>query len=264
MPPDPPPPGFAFYRGVVLVFAGILGPYFYYRFAYSVEGAYQHLVAILELLGALNVLLLGMVRFRRPWAPATPSVPAVAWHGGGSDETFDVAILVPCCSEPDEVIFNTVRAALALEHPLARRVRVCLCDDGGRPSRRAALAAIAPAERAIYVSRPKDPSVPRHGKAGNLNFCLRHVLFRDDVPDDRAVVIVFDCDMEAHADFLAHTLPHLATEPSVALVQTPQFFYNVAPAGDIFNHHNLFFYQVRVHVHGAWAMAHVHAHIGPP
>jgi len=49
--------------------------------------------------------------------------------------------------------------------------------------------------------------------------------------------------MEAHGDFLAHTLPYLSVSRDTALVQTPQFFYNVTPAGDIFNHHNVSFYQ---------------------
>ena len=270
--------GFLFYRVSTVAFALLLIPYFYYRFVHSVEGTYQVAVVVLELYGALNVLLLGVVRFRCPWAPATPSVPSagsmligddeaiddVAVVGGGSGVgssgggdgsgggPFDVAILVPCYSEPDDVLFNTIRAALALDHPLAARVRVCLCDDGGLSHRRAALARLAPPERALYVSRPKDPKVPNHGKAGNLNYCLREVLYPDGPPGTNAVVVVFDCDMEAHADFLAHTLPYLDCERETALVQTPQHFYNVAPAGDVFNHHNLFFYQAMQPGLDAW------------
>ena len=33
------------------------------------------------------------------------------------------------------------------------------------------------------------------------------------------MIIIFDCDMEAHGDFLAHTLPFLANGPLTALVQ---------------------------------------------
>ena len=71
-------------------------------------------------------------------------------------------------------------------------------------------------------------------------------------PPADAVVVVFDCDMEAHGDFLAHTLPYLACEPRTALVQTPQHFYNVVPSADIFNHHNLTFYQAMQPGLDAW------------
>ena len=106
--------------------------------------------------------------------------------------------------------------------------------------------------RAIYASRPKDPTVPRHGKAGNLNHALRHVLYPEGVPPANALVVVFDCDMEAHGDFLAHTLPYMATQPRTALVQTPQTFYNVVQSADIFNHHNLTFYQAMQPGLDAW------------
>jgi hypothetical protein len=62
--------------------------------------------------------------------------------------------------------------------------------------------------------------------------------------------------MEAHGDFLAHTLPYLATEPRTALVQTPQHFYNVVPSADIFNHHNLTFYQAPTAHHAPCSAPH--------
>ena len=72
------------------------------------------------------------------------------------------------------------------------------------------------------------------------------------MPPANALVVVFDCDMEAHGDFLAHTLPYMATQPRTALVQTPQTFYNVVPSADIFNHHNLTFYQAMQPGLDAW------------
>ena len=295
--------GFLIYRTCVVGYALVLPPYFAYRFLRTVSGTFQVVTCVLELYGALNVLLLGFVRFRRPWAPAVPRPPSLEQEeeddgdddgdggdgdgsgvdrcGGGCDRgvvdaaatqrcgtsgtggsawarsgrahgrrarhrgPFDVAILIPCYSEPDEVIFGTVRAALALRDPLASRVRVVLCDDGARPARAARLAQLAPPERALYVARPKDPSVPRHGKAGNLNYTLREVLYPGGGrPSLESAIIVFDCDMEAHGDFLSQTLPYLVCEPRTALVQTPQHFFNVVPSADLFNHHNLTFYQV--------------------
>jgi len=274
-------PGFVAYRAFVISYALLLPAYFYHRFVHSIVpldsayGLYQWITCILELYGAINVLLLGFVRFRKPWADALPMPPSLrdddvdeergilnGAASSGERGPFDVAILVPCYSEPDDVIFGTIEAALALSDPLASRVRVVLCDDGGRPERKARLEQFYDPARALYVSRPKMPNVPRHGKAGNLNYTLREVLYpssssssdvrRSKGPPPNAVVVVFDCDMEAHGDFLSHTLPYLACEPRTALVQTPQHFYNVVPNADIFNHHNLTFYQAMQPGLDAW------------
>ena len=231
-------PGVLVFRLLVVLYALCLPGYLYYRFAFTIEGAYQTLVCVLESYGALNVLLLGIIRFPRPWASAVPEPPepegpvdgaALISGDGSAHGPFDVAILVPCCNEPDDVVFGTLRAALALSHPLAWRVRVVLCDDGGKPARAERLRTLGPPERILYVSRPNDPNVPRHGKAGNLNYALREVVYRCGAPSADALVVVFDCDMEAHGDFLAATLPYLAVDARTALVQTPQFFYNVVP-----------------------------------
>ena len=275
-------PGVLVYRLLCVAYAFCLPGYFYYRFVHTIEGGYQWTVCVLELYGALNVLLLGLIRFRRPWASAIPTPPGSSevasgrrasgehepfWAPMDGDDgsavdaeaddgawsgPFDVSILVPCCNEPDDVIFGTIRAALALAHPLARSVRVVLCDDGAKASRADRLGALGPPERVLYVSRPKDPRVPRHGKAGNLNHTLREVLYPSCPPAPNALVVILDCDMEAHGDFLAATLPYLATDRRTALVQTPQFFYNVVPQGDIFNHHNLTFYQAMQPGLDAW------------
>ena len=245
------------YRATYLLFALSLPLYIWYRWTHTVAWdadsnalcAYQAAVALVELFGGVSVLLLGAVRFPRPWAPPNPQPPQSPQIDASDPESirgFQVSILIPCYSEPDEIILGAVRAALGLRHPLASRVTVYLLDDGGRPERAAAVRALG----AQYVSRPKDPSKPRHGKAGNLNYFFRGVLCggarplcEGGVPGPEHVVAVFDCDMEAHADFLGHTLPYLAAEPRVALVQTPQAFFNVAPAADIFNHNNVGFFQ---------------------
>ena len=256
--------GFFAYRTFVVAYAALLPLYFYFRFVHSIlpfatnfTAIYQWTTCMLELYGALNVLLLGFIRFRKPWAEAAPQPPALPGEGDEEQSLpphgpFDVAILVPCYSEPDDVIFGTIAAALALRDPLASRVRVVLCDDGGRPARKQRVQQLG-TDLVLYVSRPKIPNVPRHGKAGNLNYALREVLYPGGAPPPpSAVVVVFDCDMEAHGDFLTHTLPYLACDGTVALVQTPQHFYNVVPSADIFNHHNLTFYQAMQPGLDAW------------
>ena len=77
---------------------------------------------------------------------------------------------------------------VAQAHAVAAEEEVVLCDDGGRPERKARLAQMAEASRTIYVSRPKLPNVPRHGKAGNLNYALRTVLYPHGAPPSPLVV----------------------------------------------------------------------------
>jgi cellulose synthase (UDP-forming) len=72
---------------------------------------------------------------------------------------------------------------------------------------------------ARYVSRPDN----RDAKAGNLNHALQVV--------DADIVAVVDADHVPGPDFLRNTLAYF-DDPSVALVQTPQDFYNL----DSFEH----------------------------
>jgi len=69
-----------------------------------------------------------------------------------------------------------------------------------------------------YLAR----SHKEHAKAGNINHALR-ARARDPAPP--IFVAVLDADFVPHADFIERTLA-LFHEPSVALVQTPQHFFN--------------------------------------
>jgi cellulose synthase/poly-beta-1,6-N-acetylglucosamine synthase-like glycosyltransferase len=101
-----------------------------------------------------------------------------------------VAVLIPTYNEPREVLLPT---------------------DGNRPW----VAVLAAQLGAVYHARTGHEDA----KAGNINSVLP-VLEVD-------LIAVFDADHVAHGDFLAVILPYFA-DPGVALVQTPQDFYNVA------------------------------------
>ena len=136
---------FAVYRLAVVLYAAFLPVYFSYRWcctiAWAIEGVrvYQAFVCAWEAYGACCVLLLGVLRFRRPWASQQPLPPPVDADDGceaqpfAGQGPFDVSVLIPCCTEPDDLIFGTVQAALALHHPLASRVRVCPLHWVGEP-----------------------------------------------------------------------------------------------------------------------------------
>ena len=117
-----------------------------------------------------------------------------------------VAVLIPTYNEPREVLLPTIAAAVALQPPH----QTWVLDDGARPW----VAELATRLGARYRAR----TVREHAKAGNINAVLPEL--------DADLVAIFDADHVAHAGFLGRTLPFFA-DPRVAVVQTPQDFYNV-------------------------------------
>jgi cellulose synthase (UDP-forming) len=138
-----------------------------------------------------------------------------------------VAVLIPTWNEPPEVLAPTIAAAVALQ-PVHE---TWVLDDGNRPH----IAGLAADLGARYLRRPDR----RHAKAGNLNHALEVV--------QADVVAVLDADHVARPDFLVNTLGYF-DDPRVALVQTPQDFYNLesfehsrTAARDGFNEQSLFY-----------------------
>ena len=118
-----------------------------------------------------------------------------------------VAVLIPTYNEPEEVLTPTIAAAVLLEPAHVTWV----LDDGNRP----AVAKLAADLGARYLARPHRSGA----KAGNLNHALKVV--------DADLIAVFDADHVATPSFLTNTLGYF-DDPRVAVVQTPQDFYNLA------------------------------------
>ncbi len=121
------------------------------------------------------------------------------------------AVLIPTYNEPEEIILPTVAAAVSMQLPHDTWV----LDDGNRPW----LADLAQKLGARYVARPKHD----HAKAGNVNYILPQI--------NADLVAILDADHVASEDFLSNTVGYF-DDPRVALVQTPQDFYNL----DSFEH----------------------------
>ncbi|MEJ7802397.1 MAG: cellulose synthase catalytic subunit [Candidatus Limnocylindria bacterium] len=117
-----------------------------------------------------------------------------------------IAVLIPTYNEGPEILVPTIAAAVALEPAHETWV----LDDGERPE----IAELAAALGARYLAR----TTHEHAKAGNLNHALGVV--------DTEILAVLDADHVAAPEFLRATLGYFA-DPQVALVQTPQDFYNV-------------------------------------
>lgn len=120
-----------------------------------------------------------------------------------------VAVLVPTCGEPLEVILRCLRGLRALDYP---KVAVWLLDDANR----AELRDICTQMGIGYLARGDR----RHAKAGNLNHALRHV--------QADLIAVFDADVVPLYPFLRRTVG-LFLDPSVGFVQTPQTYMGADP-----------------------------------
>ena len=121
--------------------------------------------------------------------------------------TPSIAVVIPTYNEGPEILVPTIAAAVALEPAHETWV----LDDGERPE----VEELARSLGANYLARPTH----EHAKAGNLNHALGII--------DAEIMAVLDADHVAAPEFLLATLGYFA-DPKVALVQTPQDFYNVA------------------------------------
>ncbi len=144
------------------------------------------------------------------------------------DRNLSVAVLIPTYNEGPEILLPTIAAAIALEPAH----QTWVLDDGNR----AEVAELAAALGARYLARPTH----EHAKAGNLNYALARL--------EADVVAVLDADHVARPGFLLRTLGYFR-DPRVAVVQTPQDFYNVtsfehgtgSPLGEPFHEQTLFY-----------------------
>lgn len=118
---------------------------------------------------------------------------------------LSVDVLVPTYKEPVELIRRTIMAAKEIDYPH----RTLVLDDGKREE----VKAVAKELGVLYFSREQNT----HAKAGNLNFGLSH--------SKADFVMTFDADHIALPHALDITLGFF-NDPSVAMVQTPQDYYN--------------------------------------
>lgn len=120
-------------------------------------------------------------------------------------------VLIATYNEAVSILLPTVAAAVSMKFA----TETWVLDDGNRDE----VTEMALRLGAKYVTRPEH----LHAKAGNLNHAL------SEVTTD--LIAVFDADHTPRPEFLSHTLGYFA-DPRVAVVQTPQEFYNL----DSFEH----------------------------
>ena len=117
-----------------------------------------------------------------------------------------VNVFVPTYSEPVEMLRRTIIGCQAMDYPCKS---VYLLDDQRRP----AMKRLAQELGCQYLDRPDNS----HAKAGNLNHALPLT--------DGELIVCFDADFIPLRDFLQRTVGFFR-DPMVAMVQTPQNFFN--------------------------------------
>jgi cellulose synthase (UDP-forming) len=171
------------------------------------DGVFSLGLLLLELLmltsGIIQLFLMLRVRDRRQEA----NQHAIAVLEGTYQPSVD--ILIPTYNEPAFILRRTVVGCQAIEYP---NKRVYLLDDTQRPE----ICALAAELGCEYMTRPDN----LHAKAGNLNHAI------DRTTGD--LIVVFDADFVPTRNFLTRTVGFFQDE-TVALVQTPQSFYNSDP-----------------------------------
>jgi len=190
--------------GVVVV--GFGGFYFSWRFfdtlLYSDGSAaiWPTIVFVVEALGCLSGLLFLILMAK---APKLAIPPFGSEH---STPAHSVDLLIPTYNEPADILDKTIIAALNQDYA---HCNVYVLDDGRRDWVQKLCAELG----ANYLTRSGN----EHAKAGNLNAALKHC--------KGEFVAIMDADFAAATNFITRTLPYFA-DPQVAIVQTPQVFYN--------------------------------------
>lgn len=123
--------------------------------------------------------------------------------------TPTVDILIPTYNEPTFILRRTIIGCQALNYV---KKKVYLLDDTARPE----VKALATELGCHYITRPHN----YHAKAGNLNHAIAKT--------QGELIVVFDADFIPTQNFLTRTVGFFQDE-QVALVQTPQSFYNADP-----------------------------------
>jgi cellulose synthase (UDP-forming) len=152
------------------------------------------------------------------WKPAKRQTPPPI------DVSVDVFIVT--YNEPVELLRLTVDAAMRIDW---KEKHVYILDDGSRPH----MKALADELGSGYITRGEEwDGKPRHAKAGNINNAL--------LQTDGEFILILDADQIPAPEIIRHTIGYMSN-PRVAFVQTPQYFYNLPP-GDPFGSDAPLFY----------------------
>lgn len=171
------------------------------------NGTFSIALFVLELFTILSVSLQLFLMLRVKNRQQEANELEVQVLNGTFTPTVD--IFVPTYDEPAFILKRTIIGCQAINYD---RKTIYLLDDTRRPEIKQLAAELG----CEYRIRPDNA----HAKAGNLNYTI---------PKTKGeFIVIFDADFIPTKNFLQRTLGFFQDE-TVALVQTPQSFYNVDP-----------------------------------
>jgi cellulose synthase (UDP-forming) len=180
-------------------------------FAFSVQNLWEYFFFAFEALAIVYTMMSIVILFRNIDRSGQADAAQNSMERAGNFPPVDIFICT--YDEPLEILEKSILTALALDYPDAT---VWVLDD----TRRKWLREYCEAAGARYITRDNN----RDAKAGNLNNGLAVTAAQTNAP----VILVLDADFAPRRDFLKRTVG-LLSNPDVAVVQTPQFYYNPDP-----------------------------------
>lgn len=205
-------------RAVSLVACGLGLNYIVWRYAASLNLNalwFSVPMVIAETYGIVDMMLFALMSWRPARRESLPPPAGVT-----------VDVFITTYNEPEELVRTTARAATRIDWP---DKKVYILDDGARPSMRQ----VAEELGCGYISRGQEwAQKPRHAKAGNVNNALAET--------SGDFILILDSDQIPAPDILRKTLGFFS-DPAVAFVQTPQYFYNLPPGDPFGNEASLFY-----------------------
>ena len=180
-------------------------------FAFSVQNFWQYFFFAFEALAIVYTLMSIVILFRSIDRSGQADDAQKKMEREGDFPPVDIFICT--YDEPLEILERSILTALALDYPDAT---VWVLDD----TRRGWLREYCAEAGARYITRADN----KDAKAGNLNNGLALTAAQTNAP----VILVLDADFAPRRDFLKRTVG-LLLNPDVAVVPTPQFYYNPDP-----------------------------------
>ena len=212
-------------------------------FAFSVQNFWEYFFFAFEALAIVYTLMSIVILFRNVDRSGQADAGQNKMEREGSFPAVDVFICT--YDEPLEIVEKSILTSLALDYP---DFTVWVLDD----TRRKWLRDYCETTGARYITRDNN----RHAKAGNLNNGLAVTARETNAP----LILVLDADFSPRPDFLKRTAG-LLSHPDVAVVQTPQFYYNPDPiqhnllAGQSWVDDQRFFFDIFQPAKDAWGCA---------
>lgn len=213
------------------------------RLEMSAQSLWPHFFFMLEFIAIVYTLMSIVILFRSIDRSGQADRAAREMRIRGAYPAVDVFICT--YDEPLEVIERSILTALELDYP---NFTVWVLDD----TRRNWLRDYCGEAGARYIIRSDNKAA----KAGNLNNALAVTSGSSNAP----IILVLDADFAPRRNLLKRTVGLLAN-PGVAIIQTPQFYYN----GDPIQHNLLatqsmvddqrFFFDVFQPAKDAWGCA---------